>query len=145
MSILTKFCCAAVSAVGMQAGGLPNMQRNKKCCSVNLGDLPYSLVLTNCPLSVSFFAGLCLERPGCECKPKRTRKTKVSVIIGTNASSTFQMCSHAEVSKSKSSFVPWILFVCTALPAYIQGGVIDQFLEERRIFGSNPAEPWVFC
>lgn len=45
--------------------------------------------------------GLCLERPGCECKPKRTRKTKVSVIIGTNASSTFQMCSHAEVEEHK--------------------------------------------
>ena len=45
-------------------------------------------------------SGLCLDRPGCECKPKKVRKTKVSIIIGTNASSTQQLCSHAEVRAS---------------------------------------------
>ena len=51
--------------------------------------------------------GLCLERPGCECQPKKRRKVLVDVIVGTNSSSTSQLCSTVQVKE--------IALCCTVL------------------------------
>ncbi|TRY68701.1 hypothetical protein TCAL_15106 [Tigriopus californicus] len=45
--------------------------------------------------------GLCLERPGCECQPKRKKYTKVDIIVGTNSSATFQLCSTVQIEEHR--------------------------------------------
>ncbi len=47
------------------------------------------------------FPGLCLERPGCECQPKKKRQVLVDVIVGTNSSSTSQLCSTVRVEEHR--------------------------------------------
>jgi len=46
-----------------------------------------------------YFLGLCLERPGCECAPKKTRHHKVNIVVGAN--STQQMCSTIEIEEHR--------------------------------------------
>jgi len=47
--------------------------------------------------------GLCLERPGCECVPKKTRQVKVDIVVGVNSSSTTsgQLCSSIEIEEHR--------------------------------------------
>ena len=49
------------------------------------------------------FTGLCLERPGCECVPKKTRQVKVDIVVGVNSSSTTsgQLCSSIEIEEHR--------------------------------------------
>ncbi len=42
-----------------------------------------------------------MERPGCECQPKKKRQVVVDVIVGTNSSSTSQLCSTARVEEHR--------------------------------------------
>ena len=45
--------------------------------------------------------GLCLDRPGCECQPKKKRLRKVDVIIGTNSSSTSFLCTSVSIEEHR--------------------------------------------
>ena len=46
-------------------------------------------------------AGLCLERPGCTCVPKKSRHIKVDIVVGINSSSVDQMCSSYEIEEHR--------------------------------------------
>ena len=48
-----------------------------------------------------YFSGLCLERPGCECIPKKTRHVKINIVMGVNSSSTFQVCSSIDIEEHR--------------------------------------------
>ena len=47
------------------------------------------------------FSGLCLERPGCQCVPKKTRQVKVDIVVGVNSSSTSLVCSSIEIEEHR--------------------------------------------
>jgi len=47
------------------------------------------------------FLGLCLERPGCECVPKKRRHVQVEVIVGTNSSISGFLCSTMQVEEHR--------------------------------------------
>ena len=47
------------------------------------------------------FSGLCLERPGCECVPKKTRQVKINIVMGVNSSSTLQVCSSIDIEEHR--------------------------------------------
>ena len=47
------------------------------------------------------FSGLCLERPGCDCTPKKVRHVPVEVIIGTNSSSTNFLCTTVDIEEHR--------------------------------------------
>ena len=51
--------------------------------------------------SIWFFSGLCLERPGCECVPKKTRQVKINIVMGVNSSSTLQVCSSIDIEEHR--------------------------------------------
>ena len=48
-----------------------------------------------------YIAGLCLERPGCECVPKKTRLVKINIVMGVNSSSTLQVCSSIDIEEHR--------------------------------------------
>ena len=50
---------------------------------------------------LSFISGLCLERPGCTCVPKKSRHIKVDIVVGINSSSVDQMCSSYEIEEHR--------------------------------------------
>ena len=52
------------------------------------------------PFSI-FVTGLCLERPGCTCVPKKSRHIKVDIVVGINSSSVDQMCSSYEIEEHR--------------------------------------------
>lgn len=42
-----------------------------------------------------------MERPGCECVPKKTRHVRVDFVMGVNASSTAQVCSSIDLEEHR--------------------------------------------